>query len=103
MKGAAAVWNNLANTAAWIFHITVVARNNMHVKMKYRLACGRAHVSPDVVTVGAKFCLKDLFYLPDQHADCPMLFSSGVKVSLNMPLWYDQGMPFTNRTAIIKG
>jgi len=75
----------------------------MYMKMKYRLASGRAYVSPDVVTVGAKFCLQQLFYLPDKHADRPVFFSSGVKVGFYVPLRYDQGVPFTDRAAIIEG
>jgi hypothetical protein len=103
LPGAAAVWNNLANAAPRVFNIAPVAGNNVHVKMKYCLAGGRANVSPDVVTVGAKFCLQQVFYLTDKHTDRPVFFSRSVKVGFNVSFWYNQGMPLTDRAAIVKG
>ena len=59
LQRGTAVGNNFSYPTPWVFDISAVARNYMNVEMKNGLAGGLADISPDVVTVGAKFVIQD--------------------------------------------
>ena len=49
------VGNHPTYTAAWIWYVAIVTRNNMNVDMRDRLTCCNAVVEPNVETVGMMF------------------------------------------------
>jgi len=102
MPAAAAIWNNFADTTPGVFNISPVAWNYMYVKMENGLACSRADISPDIVTVGAKLFFEHILYNTGKKAYCPVFFRGSVKIGFHMSFGNYKSMTFTDRAGIEK-
>ncbi|OPL15075.1 MAG: hypothetical protein AVO34_00780 [Firmicutes bacterium ML8_F2] len=95
--------NNFPDSTAGIDYITVVARDDMNVKMEYGLPGIEPDIGTDVVAVGAKFFLQLLADIENQVDHGGVFFRGSGKILFHMPFGDYQAVPPANRAGIVKG
>jgi hypothetical protein len=90
------VWDDPANAAARVGHITRPARNDVNVRVRYGLARRLAVVDPDSESIGPKFPRYVSANLDDQLPQLKPFARSEVKHARDVLFGNNQRVPITH-------
>ena len=95
-------WDHMAHAPLGILDITLVARDEVNMDMKYTLPGRRSDVNADIVTIRPEFLIQSHALLGDQpHAGID-LFWCQVEEAGYMATWDNQGMARAHRVGITR-
>ena len=92
-----------SDAAFGIGHVALVARDDMHVAVKHRLACGLIDVDAHVITIGVEAFVNLLPDILQHHVHRLALVVGKIKVGSDVPLGDDERMTGRDGIAVVEG
>ena len=94
------LWQYMPHPALGVFHISLVAGNNMDMDMKYALTRGGANIHSDIVAIRAKLTVYQLLFPLDKVHTGNHFLGGQLKKAGDMSSGYDHRMSRADRIAV---
>ena len=90
------------HSAFGVWHITLVARDDVHVAMEYRLTCSLAYIDTDIVAIGMETLVNFLLNVLQHDIHRLTLVVCQIKIRCHMTLGNDKCMTWRNWITIVE-